>query len=55
MPGPFTREDIPDFLAKYGYTRNPEGLTQPFSVDNLSETEGVAYLDVNADAVRKGN
>ena len=55
MPGPFTREDIRDFLAEYGYTSNPEGLAQPFPVDYVSESEGVAYLDVNADAVRKGN
>jgi len=55
MPGPFSREDIRDFLAEYGYTSNPEGLVQPYPVDYVHETEGVAYLDVNADAVRKGN
>jgi hypothetical protein len=55
MLGPFTREDIRDFLAEYGYTSNPEGLAQPFPIDYVSETEGVAYLDVNADAVRKGD
>jgi hypothetical protein len=55
MLGPFTREHIRDFLSEFGYTSNPDGLTQPFSVDFVSETEGEAYLDVNADAVRKGN
>jgi len=51
----FTRDEIRHFLAEYGYTSNPEGLVQPFPIDYASETEGVAYLDVNADAVRKGN
>jgi hypothetical protein len=55
MPGPFTRDDIRDFLAQYGYTSNPEGLKQPFPVDYISDTQGMAYLDVNADAVRKGD
>jgi hypothetical protein len=63
MPRPFTREDIRPFtredvqgcLAEYGYTCNPAGIAQPFPVDYVSETEGVAYLDINADAVRKGS
>ena len=55
MPGPFNREDIREFLADYGYTSNPVGLAEPFPVDYVSETKGVAYLDINADAVRKGN
>jgi hypothetical protein len=53
--GPFSRDDIRDFLAEYGYTSNPKGLTQPFPVDFISESKGVAYLDVNAETVRKGN
>lgn len=52
---PFTGQDILGFLAQYGYTGNPDGLAQPFPVDYVSETEGVAHLDVNADAVRKGD
>lgn len=55
MLGPFSREDIREFLAEHGYTTNPEGLAQPFPVDFVSETQGVAYLDINADAVRKGD
>ena len=51
----FTGEDIRDFLAQCGYTGNPEGLAQPFPIDYVSETEAMVYLDVNADAVRKGN
>jgi hypothetical protein len=55
MPGPFPTEDIRQFLADYGYTADPEGLAQPFPVDFVSETEGSAYLDISADAVRKGD
>jgi hypothetical protein len=55
MPGPFTGADIQNFLSNYGYTSNPEGLAQPFPIDFVSESQAAAYLDVNADAVRKGN
>jgi hypothetical protein len=51
----YTSDDILGFLAEYGFTGNPEGLAQPFGVDYISETAGTAYLDVNADAVRRGN
>jgi hypothetical protein len=51
----FTAEEIREFLADYGYTSNPEGLAQPFPVDFISENKTSAYLDVNADAVRKGS
>jgi hypothetical protein len=51
----FTRDEIQHFLAEYGYTSSPEGLAAPFPVDYISGSKGVAYLDVNADAVRKGN
>jgi len=50
---PFTREGVECCLAEYGYTSNPEGVAQPFPVDYVFESDGVAYLDVNADAVRK--
>jgi hypothetical protein len=50
----FTRDAIEHFLAEHGYTSNPDRLISPFPVDYISETNGVAYLDVNADAVRKG-
>jgi hypothetical protein len=53
--GPFSGEDIRDFLAGYGYTSNPKGLAQPFRVDFIAESKGEAYLDVNAEAVRKGD
>jgi len=51
----FTRDEIQHILAEYGYASNPEGLIQPFAVDYISAPEGVAFLDINADAVRKGN
>jgi hypothetical protein len=53
--GPFSSEDVRDFLAEYGYTSNPKGLAQPFPVDFIAESKGEAYLDVNAEAVRKGD
>ena len=55
MLGPFSGEDIRDFLGEYGYTSNPKGLAQPFPVDFIAESKGEAYLDVNVEAVRKGD
>jgi hypothetical protein len=56
MSGPyFNKETIRKFLAKHDYTSNPDGLIEFFPVDYVLETEDVAYLDVNAIAVRKGN
>jgi len=51
----FTKREIRGFLAKYGYTTNPAGLAGPFPFDQVSETEGVGYLDISADAVREGD
>jgi hypothetical protein len=50
----FDRDLIRDFLAKYGYSSNPKGIAQPFAVDYVQESENLAYLDINADAIRKG-
>lgn len=50
----FSREEIQHFLTEYGYTSNPQGLAAPFPVDYISESEGVAYLDLMPEAVRKG-
>ena len=55
MPGPFSGEDIQNFLADYGYTSNPEGLAQPFPIHFVPRSHTVAHLDVDADAVRKDN
>lgn len=51
----FSRDEVQHFLTEHGYTSNPKGLAPPFPVDYISESEGLAYLDINADAVRKGN
>jgi hypothetical protein len=55
MPGPFSNDEILVFLAEGGYIGNPKGLAQPFPVDYVQETDALAYLDINADAVRKGD
>jgi hypothetical protein len=54
MSLPFNRDDIRRYLAEHGYTSNPEGLVQFFPHDYVIENE-VAYLDINGDAVRKGD
>jgi len=51
----FTPDEIRGFLADYGFTSNPEGLIQHHSIDCTYEGENLAYLDINADAVRKGD
>jgi hypothetical protein len=51
----FNKETIPKFLADHGYTSNPDGLIDFAPPDYVLETEDVAYLDVNAIAIRKGN
>jgi hypothetical protein len=55
MPVSFSGDDVRDFLEKYDYTSNPKRLAQPFPVAFISESKGMAYLDVNAEAVRKGS
>jgi hypothetical protein len=55
MPGPyFNKETIRKFLAEHGYATHPKGLIELFPVD-FSEIEGVGYLDIHAEAVRRGN
>jgi hypothetical protein len=56
MSGPyFDKVKIRKFLAEQGYTSNPEGLIELYPADYVSETEGEGYIDINADAIRKGN
>ena len=50
----FTRDEIRKLLADHGYTGNPEGLVEFSPVDYVVENESTAHLDINADAVRKG-
>lgn len=51
----FSREQIRDFLAQAGYSTHPDGLIHFFPPDYNVESEEAAYLDINADAVRKGD
>jgi hypothetical protein len=51
----FTKGEIHDFLAKYGYTTNPAGLAGSFPFDHVSEIGGMGFVDISADAVRKGD
>jgi hypothetical protein len=50
----FNKDAIREFLANYGYTANPAGLVEFYSHDYAIENE-MAYLDINAEAVRKGS
>ena len=52
--GPFSSEDIAQFLAEFGYTANPAGLIQKYHCDLTFASDSLAWLDVNAIAVRKG-
>jgi len=47
----FTKDDIRKYLAEHGFTSNPEGL---IAMDYVLEDQDVAYMDVNAVAVRRG-
>ena len=52
--GPFSSEDIAGFLAEHGYTANPAGLVQKYQCDLTFESDSLAWLDINAMAIRKG-
>jgi hypothetical protein len=51
----FNDEQIKEFLAQRGYTVNPEGIVQPFAHDFEHISDTVCYLDVNSEAVRRGD
>lgn len=53
MPS-FRKDQIREFLAERGYTCHPEGLIH-FTAEYVVLSESSAYLDINADAVRKGD
>ena len=53
--GPFSPEDIAGFLEEWGYAANPAGLIQHYQPDFTFENGSLAWLDVNAIAVRKGD
>lgn len=53
--GPFSCDDIAGFLADYGYTANPAGLVQQYQSDFTFESDSLAWMDINAVAVREGD
>jgi len=53
--GPFTSEDVAGFLSEYEFTANPAGLITHYRGDLTYESDSLAYLDINAIAVRRGN
>jgi len=51
---PFTGRKLAEMLKERGYDTHPKGMAQPFGVDFEHSNDGqTAFLDVNADAVRK--
>jgi hypothetical protein len=53
--GPFTSEDVAGFLSEYEFTANPAGVTTHYRGDLTYESDSLAYLDINAIAVRRGD
>ena len=51
----FDKQVLIEFLAKHGFRTHPKGIIQHFQHDWTVESEGVSYLDINADAVRTGD
>jgi hypothetical protein len=51
----FDKQLLVEFLAKHGFRTHPKGIIQHFAQDWTLESDGVAYLDMNADAVRRGD
>ncbi len=53
--GPLSSEEVAGILSEYGFTANPAGLITHYPADLTFERESLAYLDINAMAVRRGN
>jgi hypothetical protein len=53
--GPFSSEDVEGILSEHGFTSNPAGLITHYRGDLTFESDSLAYLDINAIAVRRGN
>jgi hypothetical protein len=51
---PISRGEVIRALATAGYSANPKGIVSPFPPD-FSEARDQAWIDVNADAIRKGD
>jgi hypothetical protein len=54
LGGPFTREEVTDFLVEHGYSPDPTGMTLLIWPD-CESAEGVYWFDVHAEAVRRKN
>jgi hypothetical protein len=52
--GPFSSEDVAGFLGEYDFTANRAGLITHYRGDLTYESDALAYLDINAIAVRRG-
>jgi hypothetical protein len=53
--GPLSSEDVAGFLREYEFTANPAGLITHYRGDLTYESDSLAYLDINAIAVRRGD
>jgi hypothetical protein len=53
--GPFSSGTVAGFLEEYGYAANPAGFIQHDRCDFSFESDSLAWLDINAIAVRKGD
>lgn len=51
----FPKDQLVEFLIQQGYRTHPRGIIEHYPVDWTVESGGVAYLDLNADALRSGN
>jgi len=53
--GPLSSEDVAGFLSDYEFTANAAGLITHYRGDLTYESDSLAYLDINAIAVRRGD
>jgi hypothetical protein len=51
----FAKDQLVEFLRQKGYRTHPQGIIQHYPVDGTFESQEVAFLDLPADAIRKGN
>ena len=51
----FPRDQLVEFLRQQGYRTHPKGIIQHYPVDWTFKSERLAYLDLPADAIRKGD
>ena len=51
---PFSGRKLAELLKEHGYDTHPQGMVQPFGNDYEKGSDGTVFVDVNAEAVRKG-